>query len=323
MKEHFENLSNFSFDDVRMHYNSDKPAQLNALAYTQGNKMFVEPGEKKYLGYLAQQKQDQVESTMRMQWVSVNCDVSFEKEANMMGKEDVQKMKFNSRSQFNSLFQTHPVVQRIGQDKIESYYYRKLGIQDKMESFGGLCGGWTSIFIKDPSTAVKMWNKMKEDVITGKSKPTHDNKNFFRRVMFYHYCMREADTNTNEEVSEEELTRDILRNPRNDAIQKEITKSESYIGGKNKEPSYMCDNKEDLVSFILEKITDSTKTKFYLASPGHHMAIVKLGTSKFILSETMYFGMGEVNEQNLKKCLLRINWYSDEEEKQICYFNGM
>jgi hypothetical protein len=33
MKTRFENLSGLSFDDVRVHYNSNKPAQLQALAY--------------------------------------------------------------------------------------------------------------------------------------------------------------------------------------------------------------------------------------------------------------------------------------------------
>lgn len=37
MKTGFEDLSGLSFDDVRIHYNSDRPAQLQALAYTQGN----------------------------------------------------------------------------------------------------------------------------------------------------------------------------------------------------------------------------------------------------------------------------------------------
>jgi hypothetical protein len=36
-KKNFENASGLSFDDVRIHYNSDKPAQLQANAYTQSN----------------------------------------------------------------------------------------------------------------------------------------------------------------------------------------------------------------------------------------------------------------------------------------------
>ena len=34
MKKSFEQSSGFSFDDVRVHYSSEKPAQLHAHAYT-------------------------------------------------------------------------------------------------------------------------------------------------------------------------------------------------------------------------------------------------------------------------------------------------
>lgn len=51
MKTRFEGLSGFSFDDVRVHYNSGKPAQLQALAYTQNNQVYVGPGQEKYLGH--------------------------------------------------------------------------------------------------------------------------------------------------------------------------------------------------------------------------------------------------------------------------------
>ena len=43
MKLDFEQRSGLSFDDVRVHYNSDKPAQLQALAYTQGTQVYLPP----------------------------------------------------------------------------------------------------------------------------------------------------------------------------------------------------------------------------------------------------------------------------------------
>lgn len=41
MKKSFEQSSGFSFDDVRVHYSSEKPAQLHAHAYTQGNDVLL------------------------------------------------------------------------------------------------------------------------------------------------------------------------------------------------------------------------------------------------------------------------------------------
>ena len=64
MKKSFEQSSGFSFDDVRVHYSSEKPAQLHAHAYTQGNDVFVAPGQEKHLphelGHVVQQKSNMV-----------------------------------------------------------------------------------------------------------------------------------------------------------------------------------------------------------------------------------------------------------------------
>ncbi len=95
MKSGFENMSGFSFDDVRVHYNSDKPAQLQALAYTQGSEVHIAPGQEKHLGHelghVVQQKQGRVQPTMQMKGVSVNDDEGLEREADRMGERIVQR----------------------------------------------------------------------------------------------------------------------------------------------------------------------------------------------------------------------------------------
>src|SRR5947209_2903610 len=61
LKAGIENLSGLSMDDVRVHYDSPKPAGVRALAYTQGADIHVSPGQKKHLAHEAwhvvQQKQ--------------------------------------------------------------------------------------------------------------------------------------------------------------------------------------------------------------------------------------------------------------------------
>ena len=49
MKLDFERRSGLSFDDVRVHYNSDKPAKIDALAYAQGSEVFIGPGHHQHL----------------------------------------------------------------------------------------------------------------------------------------------------------------------------------------------------------------------------------------------------------------------------------
>jgi hypothetical protein len=77
-------------DDVRVHYNSPKPAQLQALAYTQGTDIHVAPGQEKHLPHEAwhvvQQKQGRVQPTVPLQGVNVNDDAGLEKEADVMGE---------------------------------------------------------------------------------------------------------------------------------------------------------------------------------------------------------------------------------------------
>jgi hypothetical protein len=53
LKSGIEQLSGHNLDNVRVQYNSEKPAQLNALAYTQGTEIHVAPGQEKHLPHEA------------------------------------------------------------------------------------------------------------------------------------------------------------------------------------------------------------------------------------------------------------------------------
>jgi Domain of unknown function (DUF4157) len=89
LKSGVENLSGVSLDHVKVHYNSDKPAQLNALAYAQGSDIHVASGQEKHLPHetwhVVQQMEGRVKPTVQIEGVSVNDDVSLESEADIMG----------------------------------------------------------------------------------------------------------------------------------------------------------------------------------------------------------------------------------------------
>ena len=59
-----ERLFGDDFSDVKVHYNSHKPAQLNALAFAQGRDIHVGPGHEVHLPHEAwhviQQKQGKI-----------------------------------------------------------------------------------------------------------------------------------------------------------------------------------------------------------------------------------------------------------------------
>lgn len=89
MKLDFERRSGLSFDDVRVHYNSDKPARIGALAYTQGNQVHVGPGQERHLkhelGHVVQQKQGIVRPTTWINGLPVNDSPLLEKDATAGG----------------------------------------------------------------------------------------------------------------------------------------------------------------------------------------------------------------------------------------------
>lgn len=91
LKAGIENLSGFSMDDVRVHYNSDKPTTVQALAYTQGTDIHVAPGQEKHLPHEAwhvvQQMAGCVEPTTEIGGMPVNDNAALEHEADVMGEK--------------------------------------------------------------------------------------------------------------------------------------------------------------------------------------------------------------------------------------------
>ena len=92
LKSGIENLSGLEISDVKVNYNSSKPAQLNAHAFAQGTDIHLAPGQEKHLPHEAwhtvQQKQGRVQPTTQMKEnVNINDNESLENEATQMGKK--------------------------------------------------------------------------------------------------------------------------------------------------------------------------------------------------------------------------------------------
>lgn len=91
MQRRFEAFSGFSFDDVKVHYNSDKPAQLQALAYTQGNRVYMASGQEKHLehelGHVVQQKAGRIHATEQRGSLPVNTSAALEAQADAYARE--------------------------------------------------------------------------------------------------------------------------------------------------------------------------------------------------------------------------------------------
>lgn len=102
LKSGMESISGHSLDDVKVHYNSAKPAQLNAHAYAQGTNIHVASGQEKHLPHEAwhvvQQKQGRVRPTIKKNGVAINDNKGLEKEADVMGAKALQRKAISNET---------------------------------------------------------------------------------------------------------------------------------------------------------------------------------------------------------------------------------
>lgn len=91
LKSGIEQLSGQSLNDVKVHYNSPEPAQLQAHAFAKGNQIHLASGQEKHLPHEAwhvvQQKQGRVKPTAQLKNIAVNDSPHLEQEADQMGQQ--------------------------------------------------------------------------------------------------------------------------------------------------------------------------------------------------------------------------------------------
>ena len=119
LKAGVENLSGMSLDKVRVHYNSSKPAQLNAHAYAQGADIHVAPGQQKHLAHEAwhvvQQAQGRVRPTTQLKnGAPTNDDPALDREADSMGSKAMQMKTVTPAQQLSQpSLRAHTLTQQL------------------------------------------------------------------------------------------------------------------------------------------------------------------------------------------------------------------
>jgi hypothetical protein len=102
LKAGVENLSGIDMSDVKVHYNSDKPAEVGALAYTQGTNIHIASGQEQHLPHEAwhvvQQAQGRVRPIMQLKDVAINDDEELEREADVLGLKSLQRIALGKDS---------------------------------------------------------------------------------------------------------------------------------------------------------------------------------------------------------------------------------
>jgi len=114
LKSGLEELSGMNLSSIRVQFNSSKPSQLNAMAFTQGQDIHVGPGQEKHLPHegwhAVQQMQGRVKPTMQTKGVSINDDSGLEKEADVMGAKALHMTRAELATT-GSVWQESPALQ--------------------------------------------------------------------------------------------------------------------------------------------------------------------------------------------------------------------
>ncbi len=132
LKGGIESLSGHSMDDVKVHYNSSEPAQLNAHAFAKGSDIHLASGAEQHLPHEAwhvvQQKQGKVQPTKQLKGkVNVNDDEGLEREADVMGDRALQMKNVNNRKVRRNNKSTSVIQQRKNKlsNSLEEANYRE------------------------------------------------------------------------------------------------------------------------------------------------------------------------------------------------------
>lgn len=103
LKTGIETLSGMSMDHVRVHYNSSKPRQLDALAYAQGSNIHLARGQEQHLPHEAwhvvQQAEGRVKPTLHANGLAINDNQQLEQEADQRGSQAMQLQSSTSQPQ--------------------------------------------------------------------------------------------------------------------------------------------------------------------------------------------------------------------------------
>jgi|CXWL01.1.fsa_nt_gi hypothetical protein len=117
LKSGLETLSGRDLSPVRVHYDSPKPAQLNAKAYTQLPHIYVAPGEEENVPHegwhAAQQMAGGVSPTLDVAGTPVNDDPRLEREADVMGQRALTVQRKAGSGLRSGAVSEAPVAQRV------------------------------------------------------------------------------------------------------------------------------------------------------------------------------------------------------------------
>ena len=172
LKAGLENLSGYDLSSVRVHYNSSKPKQFGALAYTQDTDIHIGPGQQKHLPHegwhVVQQMQGRVKPTLQTKGIKINDNKRLEQEAEEVGKCAIKLGYSYQRTSGNWPNENRTAVIQMMNDKEEDEFRK-----------------WIDELINKNSFEEDFANKIKEraDFILGYRYPLKKTKREIERFI--------------------------------------------------------------------------------------------------------------------------------------------
>lgn len=177
LKAGMENLSGMNLDHVRVHYNSPKPATVQAHAYAQGSDIHLASGQEKHLphelGHVVQQMQGRVEPTTSVDGVAVNDNAGLESEATRMGEQALQRAAktTDSSATCRSNFGASAVVNNAGIVQCSKFIsHNATKVKSPLGALAEQLPGITDFFLS-PTQAKKIIRRNDPDYSVARDKP--------------------------------------------------------------------------------------------------------------------------------------------------------
>lgn len=140
LKTWMENKSGYKLDEVRVHYDSPKPAEMGALAYAQGLDVYIGPGQDKHLAHelwhVIQQMEGRVQATVQMKGgEDKNDNKGLEKEANRAqdaalkdSQNQEQNQELQTMNPSSEVVQMVELPHRVADAQLDAYKASLVGL---------------------------------------------------------------------------------------------------------------------------------------------------------------------------------------------------
>lgn len=117
IKQGIESLSGYSLDEVRVHYNSDKPEAIEAHAYTEGMDIYIATGQEEYLPHevwhVVQQMDGLAKKRIEVNGKGIDDKKGLEKDATDKGEQAKKgNLPLNTDLKKKQINGENPVIQR-------------------------------------------------------------------------------------------------------------------------------------------------------------------------------------------------------------------